>query len=121
MISLGHVAAIREDKDAVSSAQTDSISLQKKMEEIKDGVKGAPAPSFEFYKQQGFMEPHPAQTPSPENHVVMSANREDISEVDLNEEEEAPSEDSLTSEKPVSEDETEDSWWNEEDSGSEEK
>lgn len=114
-----HTAAIREDQDPVSSAQTDSISLQKKMEEIKGGVKGAPAPSFEFYKQQKFMEPNPMQLSKKE--AAEPAGFEQVSEVDVKNDEDAPWDESLAPEKAVSEGETEDSWWNGDGSGTAKK
>lgn len=48
-LSLMHVGTIRKKDDPIVKTQTDPITYKAKMEEIKDGVKGAPSPSLKFY------------------------------------------------------------------------
>jgi hypothetical protein len=106
------LGAIRREDDGVLKAQTDPISLNKKMEEIKDGVKGAPTPSFEFYKKESFMTQNPMDM-ARETTVKPSANPLDtVSEVNL---EETASNDTSPSAVASKEKETAepdaDSWW----------
>jgi len=44
-----HTGVIRKKHNPILDSQTDPIKLKKKMEELKDGKKGAPTPSFKFY------------------------------------------------------------------------
>lgn len=44
-----HTGVIRKKHDPILDTQTDPIKLKKKLEELKDGKKGAPTPSFRFY------------------------------------------------------------------------
>lgn len=44
-----HTGVIRKEYNPIVDTQTDPITLKKKMEELKDGQKGAPTPSFHFY------------------------------------------------------------------------
>ncbi len=55
-VSIGmSLGVIRKKDDPILRTQTDPISYQQKMEEEKDGKKGAPAPSFAFYKKSRFL------------------------------------------------------------------
>ena len=54
-----HLAAVRKKEDPILKTQTDPIAYKEKMEEIKDGEKGAPAPSMERYPQSGFLSKPP--------------------------------------------------------------
>lgn len=44
-----HTGVIRKEYNPITDTLTDPITLKKKMEELKDGQKGAPTPSFHFY------------------------------------------------------------------------
>jgi len=50
-----NVGTVRKDFDPITKTQTDPIAYKKKMEEIKDGVKAAPKPSFKFYNKSDFL------------------------------------------------------------------
>lgn len=50
-----HLGAIRRDEDPILKSQTDPIALKQKLEETKDGVKGAPTPSFKYYEKEDFL------------------------------------------------------------------
>lgn len=53
-----HTGSIRKPKTAIQKTQTDPIKYEQKMEELKDGEKGAPSPSFVIYpKERFFLEP----------------------------------------------------------------
>ena len=54
LLSMGSLRK-HEDFAAATNAQTGPISLQQKLEEEKDGVKGAPSPSMTFYPNAKFM------------------------------------------------------------------
>ena len=59
--------SIRKNEDPVTgSTQTGPISLRQKMEEEKDGPKGAPSPSMTFYPNQQFLTTPPVGD-QPEN------------------------------------------------------
>ncbi len=53
-IALCHLGAIRKHENAILDTQTGPIKYEDKMEEIKDGVKGAPTPSMQLYPKHGF-------------------------------------------------------------------
>ncbi|MFZ5802215.1 MAG: hypothetical protein ACOY3K_03765 [Candidatus Omnitrophota bacterium] len=55
------IAPIRREEDAIRKTQTDPIAYKKKMEEIKDGEKGAPAPPMEFYDKRTFLTEPPVE------------------------------------------------------------
>ena len=75
-----HVGAIRKHRDAIQNTQSDAISLKQKLEETKDGVKGAPAPSFKFYKKADFQTKTPMETQSEEADSSEKAARDKIPE-----------------------------------------
>src|SRR3990167_1766661 len=53
-----NLAAVRKKQDPIQQTQTDPILYDKKMEEIKDGEKGAPLPSIVYYaKNKFFVDP----------------------------------------------------------------
>ena len=52
VMSSFNLGTILDKKDPITKTQTDPISYKDKMEEIKDGEKGAPSPSFEFYPKK---------------------------------------------------------------------
>lgn len=49
LVCLLNMGVIRKNEDPVGDTQTDPVTLKKKLEELKDGPKGAPKPSFKFY------------------------------------------------------------------------
>lgn len=56
IVMLGlHLGTIRRNQDPIRETQTGPISYKAKMEEIKEGVKGAPAPSMLFYGFERFL------------------------------------------------------------------
>jgi hypothetical protein len=46
------MGVINKEFNPINENQTDPISLKKKMEELKDGQKGAPTPSFKFFDKE---------------------------------------------------------------------
>lgn len=49
-LALFSVAGIRKNEDPIAkTAQTEAVSLKQRIEETKDGAKGAPSPSMAFY------------------------------------------------------------------------
>ncbi len=54
-----HAGVIRKERTPIQNTQTDPIALKKKLEELKDGEKGPPVPTFKFYDGREF------QTKSP--------------------------------------------------------
>jgi hypothetical protein len=113
-----NVGAIRKNEDPISRTQTDPISYKKKLEETKDGVKGAPTPSFRYYEKEEFLVKSATQTPGEENAVKKPAGTAEVSEVDFEEDEGLSGEENLEVEEPA-EDEDED-WWVEDDESEEE-
>jgi len=56
-----NLGTIRKEKTALEKTQTDPITYQKKMEEIKDGPKGPASPSLKFYPQEKFLADPPME------------------------------------------------------------
>lgn len=50
-----HLGAILKEEDHIVRTQTDPISYEKKMEELKDGEKGPSMPKIEYYKKTDFL------------------------------------------------------------------
>ena len=108
LLSMGSLRK-HEDVAAATHAQTAPISLQQKMEEEKDGVKGAPSPSMTFYPNGKFMttpavkdgaKPAPGDAPPEETAVEnqKTAGFENVEEVQ---------------ERAKTAVEDEDTWWSE--------
>lgn len=58
ILSLMNLATIRKKEDPIAKTQTDPIAYNDKIQEMKEGPKGAPTPSFQLYnKSQFFTEP----------------------------------------------------------------
>ena len=97
--SLLNLGTIKKADDPILKTQTDPISYKQKMEEQKDGPKGAPMPSFNLYPKARFMtdssvaEP-PAQEPQTDNLAG-----EKVSEVAVDTADEQSSEDWWSSEE----------------------
>lgn len=109
------IGTIRKDENIILKTQADPISLEQKTEETKDGVKGAPAPSFTFYEKETFLQAAPTQTQKEEENKPKPQESQ-LPEASFQEKEsggEAPDEMKEQSEEmPENED-----WWVE-DSGS---
>lgn len=50
-----NMGSIRKQEDPIVNTQTNPILYKEKMEEIKDGEKGAPSPTFKYYEKADFM------------------------------------------------------------------
>ncbi len=57
-----HVGSVRKKDDPIRNTQTDPIALKDKMEEIKDGEKEAPLPSFKLYPKSRFLTELPMES-----------------------------------------------------------
>ena len=79
---------IRRKPDPVLKTQTDPISYNQKMEETKDGVKGAPMPSFKLFPKENFMADSSVEGAKEEIEQDPSSG-ENVSEVAVSEEEES--------------------------------
>ncbi len=55
---------VRKHEDAITKSQTDPILHKQKMEEIKDGEKGAPTPSWKLYPKEKFLAKSPVEIQS---------------------------------------------------------
>ena len=106
LIGLSSIATIRKDEDPVRKTQTDPILYKQKMEEQKDGVKGAPSPSFKFYNREGFLADSPVDQKKEEAAELPKT--VDSTEVNLEEPLDAHQEASPDSLKEGQEDED---WW----------
>ena len=53
--ALLQVATVLKKDDPIIKTQTEPIAYKEKVEETKDGVKGAPSPSYKHYPQDGFV------------------------------------------------------------------
>lgn len=54
LIGFIQIGAIRKNYDPIQDTQTDEVSWKQLKEQIKDGEKGAPQPSFKFYANEKF-------------------------------------------------------------------
>ena len=61
-----NLGTIRKQDDPILNTQTNPILYKEKMEEIKDGEKGAPSPSFTHYTKQDFLSESPVEPVIPE-------------------------------------------------------
>ena len=55
MISVMSIGAVRKKENPILDTQTNPIAFKQKMEELKEGEKGAPTPSFEHYSKEEFL------------------------------------------------------------------
>lgn len=110
-------AGIKKNEGAVNKAQTSPISLKQKLEETKDGVKGAPAPSMTFYPNAKFLTTSPVETKKAgEDSAEIDGLAEQFQpeeglEKELGFEEENAEKD----EAAASQEGEEDGWWSEDD------
>ncbi len=115
--SVLHFGAIRKNQDPVRRTQTDPISLKQKQEETKDGIKGAPSPTFEYYEKEDFLTRIPMKTALEEPAVSASEDSavEDVTEVLPAEdrlESQGPSPEGMSAQEPeLLEDADDDGWW----------
>ena len=86
------IAAIRKKDDPVLDTQTNPIAHKQKVEEVKDGIKGAPTPSFDHFPDEKF-------------HLDPPIDKEDKENLDL--EEPLLDDDSLI---PAADEESESDW-----------
>ena len=69
-VALFSIAGMRKNEDPIAAtAQTSPISLKQKLEETKDGVKGAPSPSMTFYGSQPVLTGSPVKEEAKEDFV----------------------------------------------------
>jgi hypothetical protein len=120
LLVLLHLGAIRKNEDPIAKTQTDPISYKQKLEETKDGVKGAPTPSFKYYEKEEFLVKTPMETGLEEKKAAEAREAAEVSEVDFEEESEesfeVPEDEDLGEETgEASEDEEE--WWVEDETG----
>ena len=112
-----NIGTIRKNEDPILKTQTDPISYKQKLEETKDGVKGAPTPSFSYYKKEAFL----VKSPMGEEKIQEAAASKktvEVSEVDLKEE--TPEQEEPVVEETPSKEEEDEEWWVEEETDSEE-
>jgi len=100
------LGTIRQAEDPILKTQTEPISYKAKLEETKDGVKGAPAPSMTFYGNETFYIDSTVEEQKDEDLFDYRLTRDSETEFS-----EVP-EDSDKSGEPGK------YWWNEEDLGS---
>ena len=60
-IVLLNLGTVRKKTNAILRTQTDPIAYKDKMEEIKDGVKGAPQPVWTLYSKGTFLSDPPVE------------------------------------------------------------
>lgn len=90
MSSLLNLGTVRKKEDPVLKTQTDPISYKQKMEEMKDGPKGAPTPSFNLYPKAGFMTDPAVEVAKEEAALeTETPDQEQVTEVSAAEDEEA--------------------------------
>lgn len=113
-VLVANLAALRKNEDPIQDTQTDPITYKQKVEETKDGVKGAPAPSFKFYEKEQFLEKAPTATGSeePEQKTQPLEDDFEVSEVNWDE-------DAALEEEPA-EDAEDEEWWVEDEAEDEE-
>lgn len=110
-----NLGAIRKNEDPIARTQTDPISYKQKREENKDGVKGAPKPSFKYYEKEEFLVNSPMGMGKEGEPPPMPAGIAEVSEVEWHDEIQAEGEgleeDEVTEEIPEAEGiEDEDDW-----------
>ncbi len=79
-----NLATIRKKdaEDPILRTQTDPIAYKEKMEEIKDGEKGAPAPSMNLYPKSKFLVSPPLENqgvkPEPTDENILKKSKLDL-------------------------------------------
>ena len=64
-IGLLSSGAILKKRDSIRDTQTDPVAYQAKLKEQREGKKGPPVPSFEFFPKQRFLVQSPVEKPKP--------------------------------------------------------
>ncbi len=114
-----NMGVIRKDEDAVLKTQTDPISLKQKIEETKDGVKGAPTPTFRYYDREDFLTRSPMASAEEdiipkslsENELDKLSNVEESEFLDVSQDAELGKEKEIVHPEPVPASAEEDDWW----------
>ena len=57
--------AVLKKRDSIQDTQTDPVAYQAKVKEQREGKKGPPVPSFEFFPKQRFLVQSPVEKPKP--------------------------------------------------------
>ncbi len=78
-------ATIRRKPDPILKTQAEPISYAQKLEETKDGVKGAPTPSFKLFPKENFMADPAVGAVKEETSQELSSGEENVSEVAVSE------------------------------------
>lgn len=118
MLALFSIAGVRKNEDPIAStAQTGAIPLKQKLEETKDGPKGAPSPSMSFYGNEEVLTGSPVKSETAEEIVEEKKPVEEEVQAEFEEEDawetEAGLEDEINQESAENAVEDEDSWWTE--------
>ena len=106
-----HTATVRKREDPILLTQTDPIAYKDKLEETKDGEKGAPMPSMKLYPNQRFLTAPPF---SNETKQVVDKSKDAIPELG-----EPIPEDLSVSEESLADQEAGEQWWAQEGENSE--
>lgn len=61
LCGLIHFAAVFKKDDPILKTQTNPITYKEKREEIKEGEKGAPSPSYKHYPKEEFLTENPVE------------------------------------------------------------
>ena len=80
LIAIFHSGTIRKERDPVEETRTSPIAYKAKMEEIKDGVKGPPTPSFTLYAKSRFLSETPMAIGDEELEAETQAGAEEAGE-----------------------------------------
>ena len=121
MLALFSLASLRKNEDPISTSQTSAIPLKQKIEETKDGVKGAPSPSMSFYGSRQILTSSPVEqeTGEEEKPAAKDATAKEEQSPVVSQEEDSWETDSGQTPEKVQESTKkavvdEDSWWSEE-------
>jgi hypothetical protein len=90
---------------ALKKSRTDPISYKDKMEEIKDGEKGAPSPSMTFYQKEEFLTTSAVDTYAETEGIKAQAEDSD-EKIDV-----------LADNEVLNLEEEDEDWWSDEESG----
>lgn len=117
-MALFSIGGMRKNEDPIAvTAQSESISLKQKVEETKDGVKGAPTPSMTFYGNQKILTSSPVEEESEgEEETAVEAPAQEVFKEDDSWEMDPSTEPESNQESAGKAVEDEDSWWSEDES-----
>ena len=97
VLAFSHLGTVRKTKTTLQKTQSDTVTWKQREEELKDGPKGAPTPSFKLYGSKQIMTDPPMTAKTEEKAKAGVA---EVSEVD-----------------GIKQDED---WWSDEEAGTEE-